>query len=266
MLKSTKKHMAKTTPRKRKKPDTEPRAEDHPAEPPKAPGIAEWAKGLIDELAGHIPGEEITLLRTQTEALNREEAAPQALPPDPSKPVIVKSEAALLTLAAKVAESGDVVIDLETSSLDHRTGEIVGVGLAVADTTYYIPVGHRFREGRRLRPGQLPLLEVLQAVALHDKPLIAHNAKFEMKWLRHHGSFEPQLAWDTMLAARLLRSDLPADLKTVAARELDVPDRGLTSAEMREIQYMPIETVAAYCAKDCSFTLELFRRQKSCLA
>jgi hypothetical protein len=49
--------VAKNAPRKRKKPDTEPRADIHPAEPTKAPGMAVWAKGLIDELAGHIPSD-----------------------------------------------------------------------------------------------------------------------------------------------------------------------------------------------------------------
>ena len=69
-----------------------------------------------------------------------------------------------------------------------------------------------------------------------------------------------------MLAARLLRSDLPAELKDLAVRELDVPDWGLTKADIERVQFLPIERVARYCAKDCRYTLELYRRQRACLA
>jgi hypothetical protein len=58
---------------------------------------------------------------------------------------------------------------------------------------------------------------------------------------------------------------LPADLKTLAGRELDVPDWGLSKAEIKRLQFLPIEVVAAYCAKDCAYALLLYRRQLACL-
>jgi hypothetical protein len=99
-----------------------------------------------------------------------------------------------------------------------------GVGLAVVDAAYYIPINHRFADGGALRPNQLPLGEVLSVLRLQDKDLINHNSKFERKWLSHHGHIETRVVWDTMIAARLLRCDRSAELKDVAARELDVPD------------------------------------------
>jgi DNA polymerase I-like protein with 3'-5' exonuclease and polymerase domains len=96
--------------------------------------------------------------------------------------------------------------------------------------------------------------------------MIGHNAKYEYKWLFHHGKIRCQFAWDTMIAARLLRSDLPADLKSLAARDLDVPEWDLPKGEKARIRFLPIEDVAAYCAKDCWYTLMLYRRQKECLA
>jgi DNA polymerase I-like protein with 3'-5' exonuclease and polymerase domains len=216
-------------------------------------------------LRGQISAREITILESQFDALSQDDAPQISSRPDPAKPSIIRDTSALSELAARVAESEGFVVDLETSDLDHRKGEIVGIGLAVAEATYYVPVSHRFRGSRRLRPGQLPFVEVLPALRLEQRPWIGHNLKFELKWLRHHGNVSCRLSWDTMIAARLLRSDLKADLKTVAMRELDVPDWGMSAAEMRDIQFMPIETVAGYCAKDCWYTLLLCRRQKVCL-
>jgi DNA polymerase-1 len=163
-----------------------------------------------------------------------------------------------------IKDADEVVIDLETSALDPGSGEIVGVGLAMAGGNFYLPVTHRFPETGLLRPGQLPLDVVVRKLDLARLPLIAHNAKFEFRWLRRHAGLACTFAWDTMIAARLLRSDRSAELKDVAARELDVPDWGMTKADIEQVQFLPIERVARYCVKDCRFTLELYWRQQMC--
>ena len=58
---------------------------------------------------------------------------------------------------------------------------------------------------------------------------------------------------------------LPAGLKEMATRELDVPDWGLPHADLQRIQYLPIDRVARYCAKDAYYSLDLMRRQQQCL-
>jgi hypothetical protein len=68
-----------------------------------------------------------------------------------------------------------------------------------------------------------------------------------------------------MLAARLIRSDLSADLEDLAVRVLDVPGWEFTAAEIKRIQFMPVERVALYCAKDCRYTLQIFEAQQRCL-
>ncbi len=168
-------------------------------------------------------------------------------------------------LAKKLALAPEVVVDLETSCLDPRKGEIVGVGLALPDGPFYIPVSHRFEQDGGLRPGQLPLVDVLAVLRLQEKHLIGHNAKYETKWLRRHGGVECRFTWDTMIASRLLHSDLPAGMKEVAQRELDVPDWAMPKADITQVQILPIETVAVYCAKDCYYTMLLYRRQYACL-
>lgn len=223
-----------------------------------------WGKELIRDLSGHIPAEEEAFIAAQVHALGRDNPARPNLPPDPTSPTIVNNRNVLKTLAAKMADADDIVLDLETSDLDPRKGVVVGAGLAIADATYYLPINHCFEESGALRPGQLTLLDVLRVLPL-QKPFINHNVKFEMRWLHYHGRVNCRFVWDTMIAARLLRSDLPSDLETVAMREFDVPAWGMPQADIKRVRFVPIERVASYCAKDCWYTLSLYREQRACM-
>lgn len=225
---------------------------------------AEWAAQLLARLAGqaNFSPDDLAVLQTQAAALTRPAAA--ACATDPTVPQVLRRREELPALADRLAAATAVAIDLETSSLDPRQGEFVGIGLAVPDGAYYLPTGHRLAATDTLLADQLMPAEVASALGLEGRPLVAHNAKFEFKWLRAHAGFTPRFVWDTLLAARLLRADLPAGLKEVAVRELDVPDWGLAKQEMSKIAYLPVDRVARYCAKDVWYTLELMRRQTEC--
>jgi hypothetical protein len=225
--------------------------------------IGDFAQRLIQDVREMVSAGEIALLRQQLAAMDARCADPDCpLPPDPTTPTIVRDETALAGLAPIVAGADALVVDLETSGLDPRKGDIIGIGIAVAGATYYIPINHRGEEDHQLRAGQLPLARALDALRLGEKRIIADNAKFELKWLRRHGGITPVVAWDTMLAARLMRSDLPAGLKALAMRELDVPDWSLPKADLARIEFLSIETVAAYCARDCWYTHLLYLKQR----
>jgi len=224
--------------------------------------LTAWAQKLVDGVDGSVSQLELLTLKQQLLGLA---TAPVEVAPvlaDPTMPIIVRDDAALKELATRLDEQDVVSVDLETTSLDPRQVVIVGVGVAIDAATFYIPISHRIEADGTLRPGQLPLVEVLHALRLEDRPLVAHNAKFEFRVLRYHGGISCRFLWDTMIGARLLRSDLPADLKSVAVRELDVPDWGLPVKEMKRIQLLSIERVAAYCAKDCWYTRLLTLRQR----
>jgi DNA polymerase-1 len=228
--------------------------------------LSSWARQLIGELPEDTPADELALLDSQFRSLAAQVPVAKTLAPDPTAPQIIRDRKVLKQIAGLIEDTVEVVIDLETSALDPGTGEIVGVGLATAAGNYYLPVTHRFPESGLLRPDQLPLDVILRELPLARLPLIAHHAKFEFRWLRRHAGVACTFVWDTMLAARLLRSDQSAELKDVAARELDVPDWGMTKADIGRVQILPIERVARYCAKDCRYTLELYWRQRACLA
>lgn len=236
------------------------------AVPAQSHDFAAWASSLLAASTDRLSDDEITALRAQIESISRPPANAVAIQPDPTAPTVVRDRKTLEKIAELVQAAPEVAIDLETSALRPRVGEIVGIGLAVgANANFYVPIAHQWPESKLLRPDQLPLGLVASALHLDQLPLIAHNAKFELRWVRYHAGVSCRFIWDVMLAARLLASHRPADLKTVATRELDVPDWSLPKADMGRIQFLPIDQVARYCAKDCRYTLELFRRQRACL-
>jgi DNA polymerase I-like protein with 3'-5' exonuclease and polymerase domains len=227
--------------------------------------MSTWAMQLITDMTPSLSATEAAILNQQVSVLERpttSEAAPDKI--DPTQPSIIRARRDLDALAAEVAAAADVVINLETSALVPDKGVIVGIGLSLEKTTYYIPAHHRFDDRRQQRrPNQLALVEVLDAIRLSEKALIAHNAKKTMHLLQGHCDMADQFVWDTLIAARLLRSDLPAeDLEQLAVRELDVAPWHLPRGEMNRVEVLPIETVAACCAKDCLYTRLLCAKQR----
>jgi DNA polymerase I-like protein with 3'-5' exonuclease and polymerase domains len=230
------------------------------------PDFGKWARGLLANATTELTDDELAVLDAQVKSLAKVEPSAAGLPPDPTAPTIVRDRRSLKQIAARLKAAPEVVIDIETSALDPFDGEIVGVGLSVTDVNYYFPTGHRFPENQSLRADQLPVDVVARQLRLDQLPLVAHNAKFEFRWLRRHAGVSCEFTWDVMLAARLLASHLSAGLKELAARELDTSDWSMGKEEIERLQFLPVERVARYCAKDCRHTLDLYRRQRACLA
>ena len=134
------------------------------------------------------------------------------------------------------AHKGPVVIDIETpGQVDPYApnAKVLMVGVALSPTEAYV---------FSTENGIEPLLEVLK-----DKPLIAHNAKFERNWLRKAYGFEGYFIADTMLLSHYVNEKQPTGLETLAQEFFDAPPYG------QDIDYVnePWESYAAYCAADC---------------
>ncbi len=147
----------------------------------------------------------------------------------------------LETLIDGLERTGEFAVDLETTSLDPRLAEIVGLSFSFMDhEAYYIPVGHvvackphshphphlegegtlfafnplPFQEGERkgegvdLAPNQLPRDTVLNRLRpLLENPAvrkIGQNIKFDMQVLANNGVSLSGVWFDTMLASYLL--------------------------------------------------------------
>lgn len=206
--------------------------------------------------------------------------APDA--PEPAtETVIVRTQQQLDDLVAELNAATFISFDVETTSLDKTTAELVGICLAVEPPVgYYVPVGHLdkaaqtksgqmnlFAGKAKLAEGQLPLQTVLDAIrpALTNPDIgkVAHNAKYDYTILDRYGVCVTPITFDTMIAEWLTDpATKHKGLKDLAFHRLGM--------EMTEIEHLigkgskqktfdqvSIEEAAPYGAADADMTLRL---------
>lgn len=178
---------------------------------------------------------------------------------------IVRTSSDLHLLRDKLAIFDVITLDIETSSLEPREGSIVGIGLGLEGLVAYIPIAHTLTEDNTLLPDQLSLFEVVNTLDLKSKKFIAHNAKFEFVWFKFHAGIDLQFEWDTLLAAKLLQPNMPADLEKVAIRELDVAPWSLSPKAMKAFHAVNISIASSYCGKDVLYTFQISQTQKKAM-
>ena len=181
----------------------------------------------------------------------------------------------LKKLIALLHDAPVLVVDTETTSLQSRNAELVGISLnGGGDECWYIPVGHRDQEGR-LIASQLPLdlvKEALSALLEADTlPKLAHNLKYDYSVLKHGLGVElkGQLL-DTMIGAYLVEPSrrsfklddlcLELGLKLTSYKEV-------TGGDKREdaFAYVDMARAAHYSCEDVFATLQLWNHYQPLL-
>jgi DNA polymerase I len=195
--------------------------------------------------------------------------------------ITVRTPEALADLVNHLEKAEWISFDVETTSLERMTAEIVGLCLAIEPpVAYYIPIGHLSGEAQvdsgqmnlfagtaELAPGQFPLQQVIDAVrpALTDPSIhkVAHNAKFDCMILERFGLPVNPVAFDTMVGEWLTDpATKHKGLKDLARHRLGVEMTdileliGKGKAQVTFAQ-VPIETAAPYGAADADMTLRL---------
>lgn len=172
---------------------------------------------------------------------------------------IITTTAALEELLVRLSTAKSLVFDVETTSLNAMTAQLVGIALSPAPgEAYYIPVGH-------VGWGQVEQLP-LEYVISHLKPpledatlaKVAHNGKYDMTVLAEYGITVNNLAFDTMVAAYLL-SDKSLGLKALAFGRLGLemtPITDLIGSGVKQLSMSQVEVARAadYAGADADMT------------
>jgi len=180
---------------------------------------------------------------------------------------IIDTTSAFDELLNRLSAAKPFAFDLETTSLNAISAQIVGISLSPAPgEAYYIPVGHvGWGEVK-----QLPLDQVISGL----KPILenttsaklAHNGKYDMTVLAENGIRVNNLTFDTMIAAHLL-GEKAVGLKTLAFSKLGIemtPINALIGSGRKQISMSQVDVkqAADYSCADADITgqlAELFR-------
>jgi len=159
-----------------------------------------------------------------------------------------------------------VAWDTETTALDPRDAQLVGIGCCWGkEQVAYIPVGHR--QGSQL-PLDVVLTHLKPILESPDAPKVLQNAKFDRNIFLVQGIALQGVVFDTLLASYVLDPEGSHKLADLGEKYLgitsqsyqDLVPKGQTMADVA------IPLVANYCGMDVYLTFQLMGILKNELA
>ncbi|MEJ2561033.1 MAG: DNA polymerase I, partial [Anaerolineae bacterium] len=234
------------------------------SQPPPATATADAGMQL-----SMFPGEELT----------EKAGAPSApMPTSGADYQIVATPDALADLVKHLKGAAHLTFDVETTSTDAITADLVGISLTDAPGRgYYVPIsdpqsplaypparpGSRQRAGGQAIPNLQSLISTLHPLFEDDTlQKIAHNAKYDITVLAQHGLETRGPFFDTMIASWLINPLGSHGLKNLAWTRLGVEMTEITELigsgkKQITMAQVPVEKVAPYACADVDMTLRL---------
>jgi DNA polymerase I len=164
----------------------------------------------------------------------------------------------------ELRREGTLGFDTETTELDPYKGRLRLVQLSTGRNTYVFDV-FKFGEDGRAAQGLEPLRELLADASVQK---VAHNAKFDQKWVRHHLGCETNGVFDTYLASVLIAagdSDRRHSLADVAKYFTDIElDKSEQISDWNAGELSPSQL--QYAARDAQVMLSLHEQMADRLA
>jgi len=180
---------------------------------------------------------------------------------------LVEGRPGLKALAGKVRKAGSLAWDIETTALEFTRAEVVGLAVAVAGGSYYVPFLVPKAQAARFKLSFADFKEEM-AVAFADPRIrkTGHNLKFDMLHLRHQGMTVEGVEHDTMIMSYLLFPNRRShQLKELCAEFLGVRQTTYEELVGKGKDQVPIteveaEKVGSYCAADAHLSGQLVEK------
>ncbi len=157
-----------------------------------------------------------------------------------------------------------LALDTETTSLDVRQAQLVGIGCSWQDEqAYYFPLGHL--EGQNYPPSLEALKPLLEDAHV---PKAFQNAKYDRLILLNHHIHLQGVTFDPMLASYTLNPESGHNLAALSIRYLKttMPSFEELVGKKKTIAEIPIANAAHYCGMDAVCTQKLVLLLKAELA
>ncbi len=143
----------------------------------------------------------------------------------PTEYQLVTTPDALRAACEELAGADAVGFDCETTSLDPYAGRLRLMQFAAPDGRIYLVDLFRFADDGGDATARVESLEPLRRLLAAARPVkVAHNAKFDAKWVKHKLGVELGGVFDTMLASQMVSAGASDDrhgLAAVVLRYLD---------------------------------------------
>ena len=172
---------------------------------------------------------------------------------------LVDSLEMLEKIAAEIRAAGRFAVDVETTSLDPFSAELVGISLAYKPhQAYYVPVAHADYDN-------LPLKKVIALLRplLEDEAIgcVGQNIKYDMIVLERHGARVHNIVDDPMLASYLLdpgrRSHSLDALAFSLLEHKMISYEEVTGKGKQQVTFdrVPVEKATEYSCEDADIAL-----------
>ena len=179
---------------------------------------------------------------------------------------LVDTAEARAELIADLRQSDAFALDLETTSLNAKTCDILGIAVTrQAHTGAYIALPAEAAANRAVLEELRPLLEDPSVAK------VGHNLKFDLVVLRWHGIDVAGDLFDTMVAAFLAVPDLRRSLDYLAQAMLGyrpvpisdlIGERGEDQRSMRDV---PLDEITEYAVEDADLAWQLTEKLRPML-
>ncbi len=164
---------------------------------------------------------------------------------------IIDSIEKLNALVQTLTETSDIVgWDTETTSLNPRDAELVGIGCCWSPHDIaYIPIAHTSEASLGWEPVKAALQEHWQDP---QHPKTMQNGKFDLSIFRAHGIRMQGVTFDPMLASYVLNPEQSHKLSDLAGEYLNLPTQSYDQlvGKKGSIADISIAQVAVYCGAD----------------
>ncbi len=226
------------------------------------------------------------------EARENEESVFHTILDVPHDYQLVRDPKALASMLKKLAKAKKLAVDLETTSLDAMSCEIVGISLCAEEgSAYYIAVSPAHQADQDFSRDQaIPLLSEEELFGSADSSSDMHNGQLETryalqqlrdlleserceKWgqnikfdsliLKRHGIDVRPISFDSMIASYILNPDSSHGMDALAERLLHYKPISITEligikkATQLSMRDVAVDRVAEYAAEDADVTYKL---------
>ena len=169
-------------------------------------------------------------------------------------------------LADLLTQESEICIDLETTSLDVKEAEIVGIAFSVkANHGWFVSLPSNPTDAHESLKAFLPLFENKSITK------IGQNLKYDLSVLRWHGIKLKGPMIDTMVAHYLIDPDQRHNLEAMAESILQYTPIALSKligekkSEQISVRDVPLDQLTAYAVEDADITLQLWHALKPLL-